>query len=1079
MRRIRYIQKWILVFMTMMTALPVSAIDDSRNYVSTIEPLVAGNTIGRTTVVYFDGLGRQKSTVHEGFGINNADVADLTYYDQRGRVCRQYLPLADGGSFSDNYPYTETLYDGTADNRPSELIGPGEQWRSQNGNHSIKTIYAFNKADYICIDQYNDLYVNAFCEYYYINNNGILVHQDTYNNDRLKIEVTINEDSAITMLFTDKAGRKVLQRQTDIEWDDRDTYFIYDQYGRLTYILPPEASKQLSANGACNIDVVNKYCYRYTYDDLDRIIEKKLPGCAPVYYVYDKLNRPIMSQDGEQRLLGEWTVTKYDSSMRVAVEGRSTNHMSRSTLQSQWGDTLLLAAFDPTLLMESTLMYTATPGLNFLPDRAYYYDSYSFWENYVPLPTEPGYENATQYSARGLMTGTAVTDFSGSVTVMANAYDKRGRLVMKAERDCYADSYLLRTFMKYDFAGRCVEKKRIYSTMASQVSQADYAEHWTYMYDNWDRLTQATHAVGNRPAVTLASYTYDDNGRVNSYTFGGQTANTTTYTYNLRGWLTEQQSSHYAAELYYTEDVDNIGVRYFGGNVAAISENRCVPLYQGNYMWGSQWRTIKYDSQGQLLQTSDDYSQLQERFSYDLNGNVTHIVRGSTRRPYDNVTLTYDGNFIVAAADAGTDNYLGNIPQYAGNLFYHDADFAYDSCGRVTRDMSRGVSEVTYNPIGLPQRIEMGDDMRVALSYRADGVKTAEHTYRYYTETVVNINHLTGLPDTVQRRRVDHRHRQYRDDHELEDGNMRIYNEAGYVDIDRNDSVSYHYMVRDRLGSVRAIIDGEGTLEQALCYTASGLPYTTYGLPTDRHMHTGLEQLNFGGLGWYDNHARWYDPVSMRFTTPDPLAEKYFHITPFANCANNPIRYTDPTGEEKIISYNPHDEEHENNDTPKYMAKIYPDDDAIHIFAHGSKKGIWIYRDGKDVLINNSDDFQALLSEKSFIWRNRKNGEKITIILHSCKTGYGEDSFAERMSKELENTTIIAPNENLVQNKYSGLNAVFETEIIGDGKNKWANPIRQGQWKVFEEGKVIATYLGIWKPKLPTSFIDNFYKINK
>lgn len=59
----------------------------------------------------------------------------------------------------------------------------------------------------------------------------------------------------------------------------------------------------------------------------------------------------------------------------------------------------------------------------------------------------------------------------------------------------------------------------------------------------------------------------------------------------------------------------------------------------------------------------------------------------------------------------------------------------------------------------------------------------------------------------------------------------------------------------------------------------------------------GLERLNFGGLGWYDNHARWYDPVSMRFTTPDPLAEKYFHITPFANCANNPVNLIDVNGD--------------------------------------------------------------------------------------------------------------------------------------------------------------------------------------
>ena len=67
---------------------------------------------------------------------------------------------------------------------------------------------------------------------------------------------------------------------------------------------------------------------------------------------------------------------------------------------------------------------------------------------------------------------------------------------------------------------------------------------------------------------------------------------------------------------------------------------------------------------------------------------------------------------------------------------------------------------------------------------------------------------------------------------------------------------------------------------------------------SDRHMHTGTATrvLNTGGLGWYDNHARWYDPVSMRFTTPDPLAEKYFHISPFTNCANNPVMITDPTG---------------------------------------------------------------------------------------------------------------------------------------------------------------------------------------
>jgi hypothetical protein len=40
-----------------------------------------------------------------------------------------------------------------------------------------------------------------------------------------------------------------------------------------------------------------------------------------------------------------------------------------------------------------------------------------------------------------------------------------------------------------------------------------------------------------------------------------------------------------------------------------------------------------------------------------------------------------------------------------------------------------------------------------------------------------------------------------------------------------------------------------------------------------------------------------YDPATVRFTTMDPLAEKYYSISPYAYCMNNPVKYTDPTGE--------------------------------------------------------------------------------------------------------------------------------------------------------------------------------------
>ena len=33
-----------------------------------------------------------------------------------------------------------------------------------------------------------------------------------------------------------------------------------------------------------------------------------------------------------------------------------------------------------------------------------------------------------------------------------------------------------------------------------------------------------------------------------------------------------------------------------------------------------------------------------------------------------------------------------------------------------------------------------------------------------------------------------------------------------------------------------------------------------------------------------------------RWTTPDPLAEKYYGISPYAFCNNNPVNFVDPDG---------------------------------------------------------------------------------------------------------------------------------------------------------------------------------------
>lgn len=60
--------------------------------------------------------------------------------------------------------------------------------------------------------------------------------------------------------------------------------------------------------------------------------------------------------------------------------------------------------------------------------------------------------------------------------------------------------------------------------------------------------------------------------------------------------------------------------------------------------------------------------------------------------------------------------------------------------------------------------------------------------------------------------------------------------------------------------------------------------------------YNGKEFIEAHGLDEYDSEARWFYPAIMRTTTLDPLAEKYYGISPYAWCGNNPLKNIDPTG---------------------------------------------------------------------------------------------------------------------------------------------------------------------------------------
>ena len=108
----------------------------------------------------------------------------------------------------------------------------------------------------------------------------------------------------------------------------------------------------------------------------------------------------------------------------------------------------------------------------------------------------------------------------------------------------------------------------------------------------------------------------------------------------------------------------------------------------------------------------------------------------------------------------------------------------------------------------------------------------------------------------------------------------------------------YRFYVRDHLGSVRVVLDDDGNVLQQLYYHPFGGVWGDAGTNTSLQpwKYSGKEYDHRDGLDLYDYGARLYDPAAVRWTSPDPLCEKYYHISPYAFCNNNPVRYVDPDG---------------------------------------------------------------------------------------------------------------------------------------------------------------------------------------
>ena len=289
--------------------------------------------------------------------------------------------------------------------------------------------------------------------------------------------------------------------------------------------------------------------------------------------------------------------------------------------------------------------------------------------------------------------------------------------------------------------------------------------------------------------------------------------------------------------------------------------------------------TFTYDVINRMLSAVHGAGNYTEEVGgYDKNGNILILRRnGRTRADsygrLDNLQIMMSGNQVtnvwdvssVSAYDGGTD-FVDGVTQ--------TIKYTYDNNGNLTKDLNKGISNISYNSLSLPQVVTFSNGNTITYLYTADGRKL---------RTV----HVTNGTATTT---------DYCGNVIYENGTRKLLlTEAGYVDLTDN---SYHYYIKDHLGNNRVVADANGTVEESNQYYPFGLMYANANSNIQPYKYNGKELDTKNGLNWYDYGARHYDAALGRWHVVDPLAEKYYSSSPFVYCNNNPIRFIDPNGKD-------------------------------------------------------------------------------------------------------------------------------------------------------------------------------------
>ena len=219
----------------------------------------------------------------------------------------------------------------------------------------------------------------------------------------------------------------------------------------------------------------------------------------------------------------------------------------------------------------------------------------------------------------------------------------------------------------------------------------------------------------------------------------------------------------------------------------------------------------------------------------------------------------------------------------------------------MVHDFNKKISKIEYNLLNLLSKLQFSERHLAEYGYDAEGKKLSVTYTTSKTNLMVPMGSIVPPQATnvAMTLKTD-----YCGNMIYENGNLKtILIDGGYITFNGTTPI-YHYYLQDHLGNNRVVLNANGTVEQVNHYYAfGGLFGENTGDGVQPYKYNGKEFDRMHGLDWYDYGARHYDAALARWMCMDPLTEKYYDVSPYAYCGNNPVNAIDEEGK-KILFVN-------------------------------------------------------------------------------------------------------------------------------------------------------------------------------